>query len=227
MAKRMLNVQSFPRPPLLEKLSRHIQIKWKDNVIVDTKDAYWVLETHHPPSLYPNVRIKSCSTTNSPVAYYLPPDSVKVKLKATPRKTFCEVKVPGRHYHSTRPFQSSSAPMLSSCWPLKKLHSTLLTVRSGKGQQRITPSHLPVDRQRQSPTAYGLTTTQPTGLSPSGDISHFTRDHGTVLSTEKRWKPNQETFTAVGSLRRSKASSRVGMATLIPLCRTSSCTLPY
>lgn len=50
MATRKLNVQSFPRPPLLEKISRHLQIKWKGTVIADTRDAYWVLETHHPPS---------------------------------------------------------------------------------------------------------------------------------------------------------------------------------
>lgn len=45
-----LNVQTFPRPPALQKISRHIQIKWDGHLIADTKDAYWVLETHHPPS---------------------------------------------------------------------------------------------------------------------------------------------------------------------------------
>lgn len=48
--KPKLNVTNFPRPPLLEKTPRHLQIKWDDLVIADTKDAYWVLETHHPPS---------------------------------------------------------------------------------------------------------------------------------------------------------------------------------
>lgn len=48
--KAKLNVQSFPRPPLLEKTPRHLQIKWNGQLIADTKDAYWVLETHHPPS---------------------------------------------------------------------------------------------------------------------------------------------------------------------------------
>lgn len=46
-----LNVQSFPRPPLLERTARHLLVKWKGEVIADTKDAYWVLETHHPPSM--------------------------------------------------------------------------------------------------------------------------------------------------------------------------------
>lgn len=49
-SKPKLNVQSFPRPPLLEKTPRHLQIRWDGELIADTTDAYWVLETHHPPS---------------------------------------------------------------------------------------------------------------------------------------------------------------------------------
>lgn len=49
-AKPKLNVQSFPRPPLLERTPRHLQVKWNGQLIADTKEAYWVLETHHPPS---------------------------------------------------------------------------------------------------------------------------------------------------------------------------------
>jgi uncharacterized protein (DUF427 family) len=45
-----MNVQKFPRPPLLEKISRHIQIVFNGQEIANTRDAYWVLETHHPPS---------------------------------------------------------------------------------------------------------------------------------------------------------------------------------
>lgn len=45
-----MNVQSFPRPPLLEQISRHLQIKYKGELIADTTQAYWALETHHPPS---------------------------------------------------------------------------------------------------------------------------------------------------------------------------------
>lgn len=48
--KTKMNVQSFPRPPKLEKISRQIRISWEGQDIADTKDAYWVLETHHPPS---------------------------------------------------------------------------------------------------------------------------------------------------------------------------------
>lgn len=49
-AKPKLNVQAFPRPPLLERTPRHLQVKWNGQLIADTKEAYWVLETHHPPS---------------------------------------------------------------------------------------------------------------------------------------------------------------------------------
>lgn len=47
-----MNVQSFPRPPLLERTSRHLQIRYKGEVLADTTEAYWVLETHHPPSKF-------------------------------------------------------------------------------------------------------------------------------------------------------------------------------
>ncbi|KAI4164360.1 MAG: hypothetical protein LQ342_002007 [Letrouitia transgressa] len=47
--KPKLNVQNFPRPPLLEKISRHLRIVWNNHTIADTRDAYWVLETTHPP----------------------------------------------------------------------------------------------------------------------------------------------------------------------------------
>lgn len=49
--KPKLNVHSFPRPPLCERTPRHLQIKWRNQIIADTKDAYWVLETTHPPSI--------------------------------------------------------------------------------------------------------------------------------------------------------------------------------
>ncbi|OTA04775.1 hypothetical protein A9Z42_0053780 [Trichoderma parareesei] len=52
--KTKLNVQSFPRPPRLEKTSRHLRITYKDVEIADTHDAYWMLETHHPPSASSN-----------------------------------------------------------------------------------------------------------------------------------------------------------------------------
>jgi uncharacterized protein (DUF427 family) len=59
MAARVkMNVQSFPRPPRLEKISRHIIVTFKGEEIANTKDAYWVLETHHPPSAFIHTRRK-------------------------------------------------------------------------------------------------------------------------------------------------------------------------
>ncbi|KAM4061135.1 hypothetical protein HRG_009984 [Hirsutella rhossiliensis] len=69
-----LNVQSFPRPPLLEKTSRHLRITYQGQEVADTRDGYWVLETHHPPT------------------YYLPPSSVRPALTRTGRSTGCEWK---------------------------------------------------------------------------------------------------------------------------------------
>lgn len=42
-AKAKLNVQNFPRPPLLELTPRHLVIKWGNQTLADTKAAYWVL----------------------------------------------------------------------------------------------------------------------------------------------------------------------------------------
>ncbi|KAI4209901.1 MAG: hypothetical protein LQ351_007186 [Letrouitia transgressa] len=74
--KPKLNVQNFPRPPLLEKVPRHLQIVWNNHAIADTRDAYWVLETTHPPT------------------YYLPPSSLVRPLLPSPAShtSYCEWK---------------------------------------------------------------------------------------------------------------------------------------
>ncbi|KZL66012.1 conserved domain (DUF427) containing protein [Colletotrichum tofieldiae] len=88
-----MNVQTFPRPPLLEKVSRHLQILWSGQVIADTRGAYRVLETHHPPT------------------YYLPPASVKVPLTPTDRTTYCEWKGVATYYSVTAPRSLSSGEL--------------------------------------------------------------------------------------------------------------------
>ncbi|KAI1263471.1 hypothetical protein F5Y18DRAFT_129376 [Xylariaceae sp. FL1019] len=98
MAPRVkLNVQSFPRPPRLEKTPRHLQIKWNDTLIADTKEAYWVLETHHPPT------------------YYLPPSSIQeiVNLKPTSRSSWCEWKGRATYYSIS---QGSNNPVSNRIW---------------------------------------------------------------------------------------------------------------
>jgi uncharacterized protein (DUF427 family) len=84
-----LNPASFPRPPLLEKTTRHLQVKWNGEVIADTRDAYWVLETHHPPT------------------YYLPPSSVKVPLLSSSNSSFCEWKGRATYHDITKPGSTS------------------------------------------------------------------------------------------------------------------------
>lgn len=80
-----LNPRTFPRPPLCERTSRHLVVKWNDTVIADTKDAYWVLETHHPPT------------------YYLPPAAVKVPLHSNKHGSFCEWKGRATYYDIANP----------------------------------------------------------------------------------------------------------------------------
>lgn len=83
-----LNPRNFPRPPLCEKTPRHLQVKWNDHVIADTKEGYWVLETHHPPT------------------YYLPQSSLQVPLHKNSRQTYCEWKGKATYYDIENPAKS-------------------------------------------------------------------------------------------------------------------------
>ncbi|CAJ2503664.1 Uu.00g110580.m01.CDS01 [Anthostomella pinea] len=89
-----MNVQSFPRPPLLERTPRHLQINWNGQLIADTKEAFWVLETHHPPT------------------YYLPTSSLRVPLTQTPRSSYCEWKGSATYYS----ISSGSTTVANRIW---------------------------------------------------------------------------------------------------------------
>ena len=80
-----LNPRNFPRPPSCEQTPRHLQIKWNGQTIADTKEAYWALETYHPPT------------------YYLPPSSLKIPLKTTSRTSMCEWKGRATYYEVENP----------------------------------------------------------------------------------------------------------------------------
>lgn len=80
-----LNPRNFPRPPSCEKTPRHLQVKWGDTIIADTKEAYWALETYHPPT------------------YYFPPSSIKVPLNTTSRSSWCEWKGKATYYEIKNP----------------------------------------------------------------------------------------------------------------------------
>ena len=78
------SVWDYPRPPRLEPCDKPIQIIFNDVTIVDTKKAYRVLETSHPPS------------------YYIPPEDIKMEyLQPTEKGSFCEWKGRGNYYTLT------------------------------------------------------------------------------------------------------------------------------
>ena len=75
------SVWDYPRPPRLEATPRHIQVIFNGTVIADTRRAWRVLETSHPP------------------VYYLPPEDItQDALRPTARTSFCEWKGGARYY---------------------------------------------------------------------------------------------------------------------------------
>ncbi|KAK6594610.1 hypothetical protein H4I96_10341 [Botrytis cinerea] len=98
LPKPRLNVQNFPRPPLLEKTSRHLVVKYRGQTIAETSDAYWVLETYHSPT------------------YYLPATSLSSEFPLTPtnKSTFCEYKGSATYYSISLPPPFSPTPA-SAC----------------------------------------------------------------------------------------------------------------
>lgn len=69
------SVWDYPRPPRVEKTGKTLKIIFNGEVIAETKDAYRVLETSHPP------------------AYYIPQKDIRMEyLQETSRSTFCEFK---------------------------------------------------------------------------------------------------------------------------------------
>jgi uncharacterized protein (DUF427 family) len=75
------SVWDYPRPPRLESTSRHLQIIFNNVAIADTRNAYRVLETSHPP------------------VYYLPPGDLQMDyLFTTPGSSFCEWKGIASYY---------------------------------------------------------------------------------------------------------------------------------
>lgn len=75
------SVWDYPRPPLLEKVNKTIEIYFNATQIVCTNRAYRVLETSHPP------------------VYYIPFDDVTdARLLPSEHTTFCEWKGEGSYY---------------------------------------------------------------------------------------------------------------------------------
>lgn len=69
------SVWDYPRPPRLERISNHIQIIFNSVIIADSRRAYRVLETSHPP------------------VYYLPPDDIRQEyIQPAAGSSWCEWK---------------------------------------------------------------------------------------------------------------------------------------
>src|SRR4051812_4725678 len=69
------SVWDYPRPPRLEETTRLIRIEFGGEVVAETRRAWRVLETSHPP------------------VYYIPPDDIRREcLEPSSRSSFCEWK---------------------------------------------------------------------------------------------------------------------------------------
>jgi uncharacterized protein (DUF427 family) len=78
------NVQDYPRPPRLEPTTRHLKVVLNGQVVADTRRAYRVLETFHPPT------------------YYIPPeDATGVSPAADIGGTMCEWKGRASYFNVT------------------------------------------------------------------------------------------------------------------------------
>ena len=75
------NVQSYPRPPVLEPVAHRIVVRLGGAVVADSTRAVRVLETHHAPT------------------YYLPPDDVTATLFPAAGETICEWKGVARYFN--------------------------------------------------------------------------------------------------------------------------------
>ena len=92
------SVWDYPRPPRLEPAAHHVRIEFNGETIADSRRAYRVLETSHPP------------------VYYLPPEDVRLEfLSPTPRRTVCEWK--GTAVYFTVTVGDHAAPNAAWAYP--------------------------------------------------------------------------------------------------------------
>lgn len=74
-------VADYPRPPRLEPSDRRLRIEFAGAIIAETRAAWRVLETTHPP------------------VWYLPPDAfLPGVLRPAPGSSFCEWKGAARYW---------------------------------------------------------------------------------------------------------------------------------
>lgn len=71
----------YPRPPALVRSTRRVRVEFAGRIIADTREAFRVLETSHPPT------------------WYLPPQNVDESvLVPSDHTTFCEWKGQAHYY---------------------------------------------------------------------------------------------------------------------------------
>lgn len=77
------SVWDYPRPPRLEHCRNRIRVTFGGQTIADSRNAFRVLETSHPPT------------------YYIPPSDVRsdsLSLLPSARRTWCEWKGEARYW---------------------------------------------------------------------------------------------------------------------------------
>jgi len=75
------SVWDYPRPPRFESTSRHVRVELAGVTLADTRSAFRVLETSHPP------------------VYYLPPRDIAMQyLCESERSSYCEWKGRAGYY---------------------------------------------------------------------------------------------------------------------------------
>lgn len=76
------SVWDYPRPAIAQPSARHIRIEHRSIVVADTRAAFRIVETSHPPS------------------WYLPPDCIAAGvLLSSERRSFCEWKGVAVYWH--------------------------------------------------------------------------------------------------------------------------------
>lgn len=93
-----MNVHKFPRPPALELCKRRVRVIFDNVLLADSNDAYWVLETHHPPT------------------YYIPRKDIHVELKPTSKSTYCEWKGAASYFE----VNVNGKSVQNRCWSYSK-----------------------------------------------------------------------------------------------------------
>ena len=92
------SVWDYPRPPAIAQFSGHIRIIFNREIILDTNQAWRIMETSHPPT------------------YYLPKqDFLPEVLRGAPGISFCEFKGSARYFNIT--FNGKTAPRAAWEYP--------------------------------------------------------------------------------------------------------------